>query len=137
MPKYRMQKNPYKLKAFKKGFNRYGYLESDTPVTIAVWVFDFPDLHGLIDTVFNARPVKKEYLDFNLDIDEGVKNAVHFFLLDGQTLKAQKLVGLHPEAVWHYSQTVSHRVHPGRLSSLLGRIVSVYHSRTPCYGQSV
>jgi hypothetical protein len=30
------------LRAFNKGFEQYSYLESDTPIPIALWIFDFP-----------------------------------------------------------------------------------------------
>jgi len=47
------------LDAFYQGFKMYSYLESSTPVPIAVWVFDFPKAHGQIDSSFNARFVKR------------------------------------------------------------------------------
>ena len=72
------------LEAFHQGFKKYSYLESSTPVPIAVWVFDFPKPHGQIDSTLNARFVEKdltdEYLDSGMD---GVKHALYFFLLDG------------------------------------------------------
>ena len=30
------------LRALNKGFKQYSYLESDTPIPIALWIFDFP-----------------------------------------------------------------------------------------------
>ena len=77
------------LETFHRGFKTYSYLESSTPVPIAVWVFDFPKPHGQIDSTLNARFVEKdltdEYLDSGMD---GVKHALYFFLLDGKIFKA-------------------------------------------------
>ena len=98
---------PDELSAFHKGFRHYSYLESPTTIPIAVWVFDFPDPHGQIDTSFNARVVGKDLIDDFLDTSKGgIKNAIKFFLLDGQILKAMKLVGLHPEAVGLFHSTI-------------------------------
>ncbi len=36
------------LRSFNKGFKQYSYLESDTPIPIALWIFDFPAPHRLI-----------------------------------------------------------------------------------------
>ena len=71
------------LRGFKKGFKRYSYMESDTPVPIAFWVFSFPSPHGPAECNFNARIVRSEYIESFLDTSEGVKNAVQFYLLDG------------------------------------------------------
>jgi hypothetical protein len=88
------------LEAFHKGFKKYSYLESPTTVPIAVWIFDFPNPHGQIDAIFNARVVKKDLIDDFLDTSKGgVKNALQFFLLDGEIIRGMKLVGLHPEAM--------------------------------------
>jgi len=106
MPKLRRQE----LKAFKKGFKRYAYLESNTPVPIALWVFDFPPPHGAIDCNFNARIVKQEYIEIFLDTREGIKNAVTFYLLDGQILKGIKMVGLHQEAIELFHSTIQKQI---------------------------
>ena len=98
---------PSELRAFHEGFKQYSYLESPTTIPIAVWVFDFPDPHGQIDSTFNAKVVDKELIDDFLDTSKGgIKNALQFFLLDGQMLKAMKLVGLHPEAVGLFQSTI-------------------------------
>ena len=74
------------LAAFHRGFKTYSYLESATPVPIAVWVFDFPRAHGQIDSTFNARFVERDLIDEYLDSGKGgVKNnGLYFFLLDGR-----------------------------------------------------
>ena len=95
-----------KINAFRTGFTQYSYLESDTPVPIACWVFDFPDPHGTIDCVFDAKIVKSNLITDYLDTSKGVKNAVYFFLLDGKILKAAKLVGLDPEAIKLFHNTI-------------------------------
>ena len=75
------------LDAFYQGFKTYSYLESSTPVPIAVWVFDFPKAHGQIDATFNARFVDRDLIDEYLDKGMGgVKNALYFFLSDGEIL---------------------------------------------------
>jgi len=96
------------LKAFHKGFKQYSYLESDTPVPVALWIFDFPDLSGPIMTNFNARIARRKWIDSYLDIgdDGAIKNAIQFFLLDGQILKAMELVELDPAAVELFHGTI-------------------------------
>ena len=95
------------LEAFHKGFKKYSYLESPTTIPIAVWIFDFPNPHGQIDAIFNARVVKKDLIDDFLDTSKGgVKNALQFFLLDGEIIRGMKLVGLHPEAMELFHSTI-------------------------------
>ena len=95
------------LEAFDQGFKTYSYLESSTSVPIAVWVFDFPDPHGQIDSTFNARFVEKGLLDDYLDSDKGgIKDTLYFFLLDGQILQGMKMVALDPEAVELFDGTI-------------------------------
>lgn len=93
--------------AFYQGFKTYSYLESSTPVPIAVWVFDFPDPHGQIDSTFNARFVERDLIDEYLDSGMGgVKNALYFFLLDGKILQGMKIVALNPESVELFHGTI-------------------------------
>ncbi len=96
------------LKAFHKGFKRYSYLESDTPVPVALWIFDFPDLSGPIMTNFNARLARRKWIDSYLDVsdDGAIKNAIQFFLLDGQILKAMKFIELDPDVVKLFHRTI-------------------------------
>ncbi len=95
------------LSAFHKGFKQCSYLESPTRVPIAIWVFDFPDPHGKIDTSFNARVVEKDLIDDFLDTSKGgVKNALQFILLDGQIIRGMKLISLHPEAMELFHSTI-------------------------------
>ena len=104
---------PRELEAFNTGFKTYSYLESPTPVPIAVWVFDFPNPHGAIDSSFNARVVNKDIIDDYLSLDKGGgKSGLYFFLLDGKILRGMRMVGLHPEAVglFHatHKETIEH-----------------------------
>jgi len=100
----KLRKN--ELKAFQRGFRSYSYLESPTSVPIAVWVFKFPDPHGAIDSVFNARVVPKDLMDGYLDQTCGMKNQVTFFLLDRAIIRGIKLVALNPEAVELFHETL-------------------------------
>ena len=94
------------LKAFKKSFKSYSYFESKTPVPIPIWVFGFPKPHGRVEVNFNARVVDTGILEPYLDNSAGIKNALTFYLLDGAILKAQKLVGLHEEAIEAFQHTI-------------------------------
>ena len=95
------------LEVFHRGFKTYSYLESSTPVPIAVWVFDFPDPHGQIDSTFNARFVEKDLIQDYLDGGKGgVKDALYFFLLDREILKGMKIVALDSEAVELFHGTI-------------------------------
>lgn len=93
--------------AFKKSFKAYAYLETDTAAPVSVWVFKFPLPLGPIDVNFNARIVKSEYIENYLMYDDGkIKNAITFYLLDRHILKAIKLIGLRPEAVEVFHNTI-------------------------------
>jgi hypothetical protein len=96
--------------AFKKSFKRYAYIESTTPVPIALWVFDFPKPFGSIDCEFDARKctgtVRSALDRWLLQEDGKIKNALHFFVLDGSILKAQKLFGINPKAVGLFHDTI-------------------------------
>ena len=96
------------LETFHRGFKTYSYLESSTPVPIAVWVFDFSDPHGQIDSTFNARFVERDLIQDYLDGGKtGVKNGLYFFLLDREILRGMKLVALDPEAVGLFHDTIT------------------------------
>jgi hypothetical protein len=95
------------LNAFYKGFKTYAYLESPTSVPIAIWIFDFPNPHGKIDSTFNAGFVEPALLDAYLDTSEGViKNGLNFFLLDGKIVRAIRMVALSSEAVRMFHNTI-------------------------------
>jgi len=95
-------------RAFHKGFKQYSYLESDTPIPVALWIFDFPDPSGPIMTNFNARLTRRKWIDSYLDVsdDGAINNAIQFFLLDGQILKAMELVELDHAAVELFHETI-------------------------------
>ena len=94
-------------KAFKKSFKTYGFWEASKIMPIAVWSFLFPKPFGEIDCNFNARIVNPEYIKDYLTPESGqLKNAIQFFLLDGNILKGAKLVGLHQQAVTLFHKTI-------------------------------
>ena len=47
------------LRAFNKGFEQYSYLESDTLIPVALWIFDFPDSLSSIEASFNAKLARR------------------------------------------------------------------------------
>jgi len=96
------------LIAFNKGFEQYSYLESDTPIPVALWIFDFPDTLSSIEGNFNAKLARRKWLDLYPDAgdDDTIKKAIQFFLLDGQILRAMKLIELDPEAVELFHGTI-------------------------------
>lgn len=94
------------ISAFEKGFGWYSYLETDTLVPVAYWVFKFPDPLGAIECHFDARAVEPEYIKNYLDTTEGFKNGVRFFLLNDQILSAKKLIGLSPDAIELFHSTI-------------------------------
>jgi hypothetical protein len=96
------------LQAFNKGFNQYSYLESDTPVPIALWIFDFPAPHRLVEGSFNAKLAKREWVDLYLDTSENdaIKKTIQLFLLDGQMLRATMLIELDPAVVELFRATI-------------------------------
>ena len=93
--------------AFKNGFKFYSYLESSTPIPIAMWIFDFLEPIGLIDTAFNVKIAHGEWLTSYLDTKVGgVMNALYLFLLDGKILRGTKIVGLDLEAITLFHGTI-------------------------------
>ena len=91
------------LRGFKKGFKRYLYLEA---FPVACWIFLFSPPFNAIDLSFNARVVDAGWIDDYLDDSEGVKNALVFFVLDREVLRGIKRVGLQPEAVKLFHNTI-------------------------------
>ncbi len=101
-----------RLKAFHKGFKQYSYLESDTPIPVALWIFDFPDPSGPIVTNFHAKLARRKWIDSYLDVgdDGAIKNAIQFLLMDGQILKAMELVELDHAAVELFHGTIRNQL---------------------------
>ena len=95
------------LRAFKESFKRYSYVES---FPVACWVFNFPAPFNPIDLIFNSRIVDPEWIEDYLDTSEGVKNALDFFVLDGKILRGIKRVGLKPEAVKLFHNTIRKQI---------------------------
>lgn len=95
------------LAAYRAGFNRYSYLEKHGEVPLALWVFEFPAPLGKIDTAFNARLAKPEWIDSYLNTQAGgIMNALYLFLVEGRIFRCGKLVGLDPEAVALFHETI-------------------------------
>jgi hypothetical protein len=91
------------LMAFRKSFKRYSYIEA---FPVACWVFNFPSPFNSIDLNFNGRLVDPEWIDNFLDTTDGVKNALDFILIDGKIVRGIKRVGLDPEAVKLFHDTI-------------------------------
>ena len=95
------------LRAFNEGFNTYSYLESSTSIPIAIWVFDFPNPHGKIDSSFNSKFVEPDLMADYLNTSKGViKNGLNFFLLDGKIVRGIRMVALDLEAVGLFHNTI-------------------------------
>jgi len=93
--------------AFQVGFKRYAYLETGTSVPIVSWIFNFPSPHNPVDCNFNARVVDRGSIKNYIDPADGVHpNIAFFYLLDGQILRAVKMVGLHDAAVSLFQATI-------------------------------
>jgi hypothetical protein len=100
-------------KAFKKSFRHYAYLETDTPVPVAVWTFMFSQPLNPIDVNFDATRVNPDVIEWYLDNSEGVKNLITFYLLDGQILRGMKGVGLELDAVQRFQATIKKQLAAG------------------------
>lgn len=98
------------ISAFEKGFDWYSYLETDTLVPVAYWVFKFTEPLGAIECHCNARAVDPEYVKEYLDKTHGFKNGVRFYLLDGQILCAKKLIELSPDAIELFHSTIKRQI---------------------------
>lgn len=69
---------------------------------------EFPDPFSSIEGSFNAKLARRKWLDLYLDTgdDDTIKKAIQFFLLDGQILRAMKLIELDPEALELFHGTI-------------------------------
>lgn len=95
--------------AFRDGFKTYCYLESGERAPVAYWIFNFRDPVNPSEVNFDARLVaaaKPGLIEKYLDEREGLKNAMLFYLLDGQIVQGQKLVGLQREAIRLFHATI-------------------------------
>ena len=93
---------------FKESFNRYAYYEPEgTDAPIALWVFGFSKPFGVIEVNFNSKIVEKRIVDDYLEKENGqTKNLWQFILLDRGIVQAIKAIGLHPEAVDLFQETI-------------------------------
>lgn len=100
------------VRKFKESFKRYSYYEHlFEGVHIAFWIFDFP--FGMIDVNFDAKRVWDNLLNDYLDTKEGIKNLMTFYLLDGRIVRGIKAVGLDPEAVKLFHDTMKEQIRSG------------------------
>ena len=90
-------------KIFDESFRQYSYLETSTPIPIAMWIFDFPKPFGAIEVNFDAHLADRESVQGYL---QSIKNSISFFLLDRNILAGIKVVGLHHEAVRLFHSTL-------------------------------
>lgn len=92
--------NKSELKAFKSPLVGYSYYESETIVPIAYWIFQFRN-KIFIETTFNACFAldNPDYLAAIKHYISDLKNAVAFYILDGQMVKSVRVIGLHNEAI--------------------------------------
>lgn len=100
--------NKAELKALQSPLAGYSYYESETVVPIAYWIFRFPR-NMYVETTFNACFAldKPEYLEAIMSYMRELKNTVTFFMLDGQTVKAVRVIGLHNEAIQLFHNTLN------------------------------
>lgn len=126
--------NRAERQAFKKSFSRYGYLETGTTPPIAVWVWMFPPPLNPMDVNFNASILSQNAVDKYFETENGqVKNMIMFYLLDGQVLQGLKMVGLEPEAVRLFQETIRKQrglVEGARHEDYIRALSSVYSFTT-------
>jgi hypothetical protein len=100
--------------AFKKSFKKYSFFEAPGDVPVAFFTFDFPKPFGMVEVNFNAKLVSLEILERFMSEENGMKkNALTFFLLDGDILKGIKRYGLHPGAVEAFHATIRKQLAAG------------------------
>lgn len=99
--------NMLELNAFKSKLAGYSYYESETIIPIAYWIFQFGN-NTFIETTFNAcfAVDKPEYMGAIQYFMSEMRNAVTFFILDGQIVKSVRIIGLHIEAVELFHNTI-------------------------------
>lgn len=97
------------IESFKYGFRRYGIYVHQGKVPLIVWAFHFPNhggagvMDGSFDAKAFARNGKQAILDDFMAKDT---NLLNLFLLDNGIVKAQKIVGLNPDAVEYFKVAI-------------------------------
>ena len=88
--------------AIYRDLRSYAYFESATQVPVAVWIFEFGG-SSFADANFNARKVRQDVLRKFLD---GQWNSLRVVLLDAEIVRSIRLVGLEPEAIRLFQETI-------------------------------
>ena len=95
------------VRAFKKSFKRYAFLELSTSIPIAFFMFDFPAPINLFDVNFDGTVCPKDFIeDYLSPINGQPSNLVTFYLLDQNIIKGIKPFGLHHNAVELFHTTI-------------------------------
>ena len=95
--------------ALKQGFYGYSYGEyeatmGDNKLTIASWVFKFPDPVNYVDAPFHAGLYKDDRIAKFLEVEE--RNALSLYILDGNILTSIRYIGLWPHAMTLFRNTI-------------------------------
>jgi hypothetical protein len=101
-------------KAFQKSFKHYYYYETPTEIPLALWLFDFPAPLNALEVNFDGAlqsRIRPGSLETFMETDGvSMKNALSFYLLDGNILKGIKLFGLHLDALRRFHGTIRKQV---------------------------
>ncbi len=99
--------SPKELETLHSPLIGYSYYETETIVPIAYWIFKFP--HGMfVETNFNACLgfKNKSYLSNIKEYLKTVSNRLSFFFLDRNIVKGMRVIGLHPESIVLFHNTL-------------------------------
>lgn len=99
------------LQIFNEPMVAYSFYESETVIPIAYWVFRFSQdlfLEATFDAglTLNNPDYHHALKNYQEASDEGVNNHIVFIILDHKVIKALRVMGLHPEAVQLFHQTI-------------------------------
>ena len=104
------------IKAFDHRIKYYGYLEKIVDgIPLFLFIFNFPDPFGSIECSFNARTLIDHYPEYltkylTPNEDGGLKNALYIFLLDKNILTRIRGIGLMPESIKLFHQTLKKQI---------------------------
>lgn len=94
--------NQTELASLKEGFKSYAYYETG-PLPLACWVFKFPAPVSYVDAPFYAGLYTDARVQKMLDTNG---NALTVYVLDGPIIQSMRYVGLHPEAMTAFRETI-------------------------------
>jgi len=89
--------------AFKKSFEKYTFVETNTPIPIPFFIFNFPTPFNPIDANFNGLIVDRKMIENFLEKET---NLLTIYLIDKTILRGLKAVGLHFKAVEQFKNTI-------------------------------